>query len=241
MRKELQSLRSHIQTSRQTIHQLSPVLGDPQKRERRKKASRQGKDRGEITPVPQTRIQSQRIVPRSRTRIFNDQRKTQNLGVIFRLRGETSKLLHTQGQTKHLRHQWRSHKTRSSRSRKKLTLAPRETTSRRIRAQSHIRHQSRRIIARSRKGKDYATTPRLSKPMTTTTRRYNDSGGITSLDPIVEAAAIHLIMTDPDFRRAYFKNDFEAFFDYHYGWPDKAPFHHKWARGLQGRKNLIFE
>lgn len=78
--------------------------------------------------------------------------------------------------------------------------------------------------------------------MTTTTRR-DDSvlGGITTLDPAIEAAALSLILTDADFRKAYFKHDFEAFFDYHYGWPDKADFHKTWARGLQGRRNLIFE
>ena len=48
-------------------------------------------------------------------------------------------------------------------------------------------------------------------------------------------------MTDHDFRVEYFKNNFEAFFDYHFGWENKVKFHHRWARQLQSRNNLIWE
>lgn len=48
-------------------------------------------------------------------------------------------------------------------------------------------------------------------------------------------------MTDHDFRVQYFEHNFEAFFDYHYGWENKADFHKVWAHDLMSRDNLIWE
>lgn len=51
-----------------------------------------------------------------------------------------------------------------------------------------------------------------------------------------------LVLTDPDFRKAYFENNFEAFFDYHFGWLEKAPFEPEWNEDLENEEiNLVFE
>lgn len=51
----------------------------------------------------------------------------------------------------------------------------------------------------------------------------------------------NLITTDVHFRVAYFEHDFEAFFDYHFGWANKARFEDDWNKALEGRKNIVFE
>jgi hypothetical protein len=43
----------------------------------------------------------------------------------------------------------------------------------------------------------------------------------------------HLILTDHAFRIEYFRHDFEAFFDYHFGWQHKAPFEPDWNLALE--------
>lgn len=53
--------------------------------------------------------------------------------------------------------------------------------------------------------------------------------------------AIEYIMTDVNFRVPYFEHDFEAFFDFHFGWEDKADFEHEWNEAFDSRDNLIIE
>lgn len=69
----------------------------------------------------------------------------------------------------------------------------------------------------------------------------NAAAGV-EIDDIDDAELLALITTDANFRIPYFEHDFRAFFKYHFGWLDEAPFEEEWDEAIEDEsKNLIFE